>query len=211
MKLQDKPILASMVIVLIIAGAVLPFSSMASAVEYPYVADSVEPSQIMSVMAPSEYNDEPITVQEIKDQPLLDIPWNAELQHQILDEVCQGNVYEFCMLMAVAKGEAEFQTEIVGDNGSSYGPYQVQPYWHWGRMKKYGLTRKEDLFDPLKASYVALDYLRCIQWKFRTNDFTHSVLMHYNAGHPIKGTSSNDYSRKVMTFYQKFLQEYNAI
>ncbi len=146
-------------------------------------------------------------------QPILDIPFDAETQQRILDEACAGDLRMFCLAMTMAKKESEFVPNLIGDNGLSYGHYQIKTDSHADRIAKYGFTN-EDLFDPVKGAIVCVDYLRELLWTYQgSGEVGHFLFMMYNQGprsarNSVKHmVNSTDYSRKAMSIYESYLEQ----
>lgn len=151
------------------------------------------------------------TVAEL--QPILNIPFSAEIQHRILNEACDGDLRMFCLAMTIAKKESEFRPNLVGDNGLSYGYYQIKTDCHVERIAKYGFT-KDNLFDPVKGAIVCVDYLRELLWDYqKSGDVSHFLFMMYNQGPSSARNSvkhmvnSTEYSRKAMNIFASYLAE----
>ena len=86
---------------------------------------------------------------------LYDVPLATDLQLHIISEA-EAYGIDPAIIFAIAFRESTFNTSIIGDNGSSLGLMQVQPYWHSERMERLGCT---DLLDPFQNVTVAIDYL----------------------------------------------------
>lgn len=137
------------------------------------------------------------------------VPWDAPVQKQILEDVCDGNIEKFIMLMAVAQNESRFDTAVVGDNGQSFGPFQIKANCHSARMAKYDVNIK-DLHDPVKSAYVALDHLEEIKAKRDVSTMAHEVYVVYNAGHYTTNPTVSERADRVMDNYDQFMTEYNG-
>jgi len=162
--------------------------------------------------SPATTNDEettePAPIDYSKVKVLESVPWDAPIQKQILEDVCGGDIEKFVMLMAVAKNESQFDTTVVGDNGKSFGPYQIKADCHRERIAKYNLTI-EDLHDPVKSAYVALDYLEEIKAGRGVSTMAHEVYVVYNAGHYTTNSKVSERADRVMDNYNRFMAEYN--
>lgn len=139
----------------------------------------------------------------------LEIPLEAETQWAIY-EACDYDPGLFCLVMAIAEHESDFDTETVGDGGSSLGMMQINTRWHTGRMEALGVT---DLTNPVQCATVAIDYLLELEARYGFEPESEALLMAYNMGpggarEALKaGQTSTDYSREVATVYQGYLEE----
>lgn len=138
---------------------------------------------------------------------LASVIWSADIQKQIYEDVCNYNIELFCALMATAKVESEFDTTLIGDQGESFGPFQIQPKWHKARMERHDTTL-DDLFDPIKSATVALDLFEEL---IESNDYAGyciEVSIFYNAGHYTRDSQVATYATKVFNQYQQYLTEF---
>lgn len=148
-----------------------------------------------------------------EEAPLLDIPLAADVQRRTL-EVCEDDLQEFALLMSIAYWETrgDFVVDGIGDNGLSYGLYQINTRWHTERAAEFGYT-VEDLLDPVKCAIVARDYLHELMDTYQkgSHEVTHYLFMLYNMGpgnannaisHSVYSTS---YSRAAMECYERYL------
>lgn len=134
--------------------------------------------------------------------------WSADIQQRIYQDVCSCDVEMFCALMATAKVESEFEVTMIGDQGESFGPFQIQPKWHKARMERHNVTI-EDLHDPVKSAAVALDLFEEL---IASNDYSGyciEVSIIYNAGHYTRNESAVSYANKVFDQYQQYLAEFS--
>ena len=147
---------------------------------------------------------------------ILTSPIDAEIQHRIFHEACGDSIDKFCAVMAIAHNESRYQFDAIGDEGKSYGYLQIKIECHLDRLARYGFT-PEDMFDPVKCTIIALDYLEELAgWPaegLTRENFTHQVLIYYNMGpgnggkYLAKGNTSSPYSREVMERFERFLSE----
>lgn len=93
-----------------------------------------------------------------------------------LKEYCYSKHISPYLVMAVIETESKGQTDIIGDNGNSFGLMQIQKRFHTERMDKLGVN---DLLDPKQNVIVGVDILLEL---FRQNDNINWVLMAYNGG-----------------------------
>ena len=124
---------------------------------------------------------------------LYDVPLDTELQLHIISEA-ESKGIDPAIVFAMAWKESTYTTGAIGDGGNSYGLLQVQPKWHWERMKEFGCNDKEDLLDPYKNVLVAVDYL-AEQTKRYGGDIAKGLTA-YNRGH-YNGTVA-EYAKVVL-------------
>lgn len=142
----------------------------------------------------------------------LEIPLEAETQWAIY-EACDYDPGLFCLVMAIAEHESDFDPETVGDGGSSLGMMQINTRWHTGRMEALGVT---DLTDPVQCAAVAIDYLRELEARYGFEPESHELCLAYNMGPSgarkalADGITSNSYSESVFSTYQNYLEEMKA-
>lgn len=89
-----------------------------------------------------------------------DVPLDEDLQFFIYQ---MGERYglEPELILAVIGQESNYQADMIGDDGNSYGLMQVMPKWHEERMTKYNVT---DLLNPYENILIGVDYLaECIE------------------------------------------------
>lgn len=174
-KILDVLIIATAVVALVVAVTVPnatteePNDTAHEAVTSPTVLEITEP-----VQAPTEETEEteatqPSTLATEPPEPtaetlppateapitLYDVPLATDLQMHIISEAESYGI-DPAIVFAIAYRESTFNASIIGDNGSSLGLMQVQPYWHSERMERLGCT---DLLDPFQNVTVAIDYL----------------------------------------------------
>lgn len=163
-----------------------------------YLSENAIPINAHSKTTSSEY---------VSKKLLTSVIWSADIQKQIYEDVCNYDIELFCALMATAKVESEFDTTLIGDQGESFGPFQIQPKWHKARMERHNVTL-DDLFDPIKSATVALDLFEEL---IESNDYAGyciEVSIFYNAGHYTKDSQVNAYATKVFNQYQQYLTEF---
>lgn len=107
---------------------------------------------------------------------LYDVPLSEDLQTYII-ETAKVNGIDPAIIFAIAFRESRYDPYAVGDNGSSLGLMQVQPYWHSERMERLGCP---NLLDPFQNVTVAVDYLVELLTRYKTID---KALTAYNKGH----------------------------
>lgn len=139
----------------------------------------------------------------------LAVDLDAETQWAIY-EACGYDPGLFCLVMAIAEHESDFDPETVGDGGSSLGMMQINTRWHTGRMEALGVT---DLTDPVQCATVAIDYLRELEARYGFEPESHELCLAYNMGPSgarkalADGITSNNYSESVLSTYQNYLAE----
>lgn len=143
-------------------------------------------------------------------EPLLDVAMDAELQHRVFNEVCNGDPMRFCLIMAIAESESGFDPSQVGDGGESLGIVQINRQWHLERIQRLGIT---DLLDPIQCMRVGINYLDDLMTDLQISVPTHRLLMAYNMG-PVgareayaNGNYSSVYSRTVLPRYEAMMSE----
>lgn len=99
------------------------------------------------------------------------------------------------IVKAVIKVESNWQHDLIGDNGQSYGLMQIQPRWHQARMDRLGVT---DLLNPEQNVLVGCDLLAELLEK--TNGDLDKALTIYNAGHD---NGSREYASRIRSVMQK--------
>jgi hypothetical protein len=87
--------------------------------------------------------------------PLYDVPLDEDVQKFIMAE-CGSHGIDPALIMAMAWKESSFRSDVVGDNGASFGLLQIQKRWHEERMERLGVT---DLLDTYQNVMVAVDYM----------------------------------------------------
>lgn len=132
---------------------------------------------------------------------LYDVPLDAELQLHIISEADEHGI-DPAIIMAMARKESTYRADAIGDGGNSYGLLQVQPKWHWERMKKFGCNDKEDLLDPYQNVTVAVDYLCELLNRHGSID---RALTAYNQGH-YNGTVTR-YAKTVLAYAEQIKNE----
>lgn len=81
------------------------------------------------------------------------------------------------VMKGIAWVETRFNSKLIGDNGESFGLFQIQPKWHKKRMDKLGIT---DLMNPQSNTIVACNYMR--ELLNRYGNYKEAIIA-YNAGH----------------------------
>lgn len=135
-------------------------------------------------------------VEEAK--PLLfNVDLSEDVQLHII-HLCEERHIDPAVIIAMIERESGFQTDVVGDNGQSFGLMQIQPRWHYQRMLDLGCT---DLLDPIQNVTVGIDLLaellenRGIEW----------ALTAYNSGTAYANeVGCNNYAAAVMARVGEF-------
>lgn len=189
-------ICASLMLISAIAGFVLVFSIISTAVSafesnkqeamqqassQPTTAEKTEPTQ-----RPTEPNftatqattPPKIMPQETVPQVIVyDVPLSEGLQIHIID-TCEKYHIDPVIVMAMIWRESNFDASAIGDNGDSYGLMQIQPKWNYQLMQELGCT---DLLDPFQNVTVGIAIL-ADKHSLYDGD-TEKALVAYNAGH----------------------------
>lgn len=181
-------------------------------------ANPVDLAEEVASTAAAAVADEPV-VETPTDTPspvvqetvFLDIPLDVEVQRAIFEDVCEGDLGRFAMLMAVAAEETRgsFDNSCVGDESNSFSMFQINIKWHLDRLAKFGYSI-EDLSDPVKAARVALDYLEEIMAKEGLTEMAHRVYVIYNAGHYTTHAPSQEGATRVMQHYDNYVAAFTA-
>ena len=87
--------------------------------------------------------------------PLYNVPLDAELQLHVI-HICENYAIDPAIVFAMIEQESQYNADIIGDSGRSFGLMQVQPRWHAERMERLGVT---NLLDPYQNVLVGIDYL----------------------------------------------------
>lgn len=214
-RIDQRNILLAVAAAALIICAIVIATMKPPAAEVPAPADThtpavTRPAEPDGTDAPADPSPEPPensgTPDKIKP---LEIPLEAETQWAIYG-ACGNDPSLFCLVMAIAERESEFNPETVGDGGVSLGMLQINTRWHTGRMEALGVT---DLTDPVQCATVAIDYLRELEARYGFEPESEALLMAYNMGPSgarkalNEGRTSTDYSREIMTVYQGYLEE----
>ena len=143
--------------------------------------------------------------------------FDEETQRRILYDVCGGDTQKFCALLAIAYTESRFEIFKIGDSGTSYGAFQINLPAQADRIEALGYN-SEEMFDPVKAAAVALDYLEWIMDACDTDTVaTHEVFMSYNMGYwgahsaMEDGVEKTAYSTEVLGNYTEYLAAVEAV
>ena len=132
------------------------------------------------------------------------IPLSARFQRHI-DEKCKSYGISTNVVMATIWKESNFDIDVMGDHGESYGLMQVQKKWHKARMKKVGATDLLNCYDNVN---VGIDYLAELYKIYNGN--WHKTLMAYNGGHAYckrrvkAGLKNSPYSRMIMNKAEQY-------
>lgn len=138
-------------------------------------------------------------ITEIKTLPQTwDVPLSTELQAHIVS-LCEDNNIAPEIVIAIIKRESNYNANIVGDNGTSFGLMQIREMYHEKRMAKLGCN---NLLDPFQNVTVGVNILREMMNKY---DSIEEALTAYNAGcagayslYFSKGIKANDYALDVI-------------
>lgn len=108
---------------------------------------------------------------------IYDVPLGRGFQEFIRDTAEPKGV-DPVLVIAVIGQESNYDGDIIGDNGSSFGLMQIQPKWHAERMERLGC---EDLLNDWQNVEVGVDILAELLDKNRGTEW---ALMAYNGGEP---------------------------
>lgn len=123
---------------------------------------------------PTETTTTPIETESPK-RSYYNVNLSAEVQDVIFAE-CEKYGISPAIVIAMIERESNYKTDAIGDKGRSWGLMQIQPQWHYKRMKKLGCT---NLLDPIQNVKVGIDYLG--ELYIRYNDIS-KALVAYNRG-----------------------------
>lgn len=126
---------------------------------------------------------------EIKTPVIYDIEFEPELQ-KILWKACEEFDCPYELALSVIYCETRYKNDV-GDNGDSIGYMQIQPKWHYKRMKA---LRVESLADPESNFRVGCMILS--EYIEENNGSIEDALSCYNTGSP----GSREYSDKVLSY-----------
>ena len=116
------------------------------------------------------------------------IPLEKSTQKAIT-RICEEKAIDPKLIFAMAKVESDFDSQAIGDEGSSFGLLQIQTKW-WDE-----LVAGKDLLNPVDNVDVATDILVEYYKKYET---TQHVLSKYNSGR----VDNTTYYNKVMEAYE---------
>ena len=136
--------------------SIISCSATTDGIQEPTTATTIEETTKI-VTEPAEPTEVEIPTEEVTEPSvtLYDVPLDHDLQLHIISEAVEHNI-DPAIIIAMAYKESRYKANAIGDNGNSYGLLQIQPKWHYKRMKKLGCT---DLLDPYQNVTVGVDYL----------------------------------------------------
>lgn len=125
------------------------------------------------------------------------VPLSEDLQDHIFTECAKYNIDPAIVIAMIGK-ESVYNEDAIGDGGNSHGLMQIQPRWHYDRIKRLGVT---NLFNPYQNVTVGVDILAEL---FATGKSTEWVLMAYNGGRAYANEKIalgivSDYANTVIT------------
>lgn len=132
------------------------------------------------------------------DKPILVYPEHFDVcltdrQQEEITDACYEYGMDPKLLYAIGYVESGFQN-IVGDNGLSFGIWQVQPKYNAERM-----WDGCDLMDPVDNAIVAIQAYKAWETEYGT---VKEALMAYNHGYN-RSAWSTEYADKVMMAYEQ--------
>lgn len=141
-------------------------------------------------------------VEEVKIR--YDVPLDEDLQDFIIEAAGQHGI-DPAIVLGMIQRETEFDPELIGDGGKSFGLMQIQKRWHEDRMERLGVW---DLMNPYQNVAVGIDYLAEMLEKYDGD--LEMALIGYNSGptgayedYFSKGIYSNSYSQTVVANTEK--------
>lgn len=105
-----------------------------------------------------------------------DVPLSNDLQDFIFKECEQKGIDDPALIISMIEQESSYRSNIVGDNGRSYGLMQIMAKYQVDRMKKLGC---KDLLNPYDNVKVGIDIVAELSKKSTS---TYWILMAYNGG-----------------------------
>lgn len=153
MKCKTLDIIFTGAIALCATVAIVSCNATTDGAQEPTIAFTIEETtEVVTEPTETEIPTEEVTEPSVT---LYDVPLDEELQLHIISEAVEHNI-DPAIIIAMAYKESRYKANAIGDNGNSYGLLQIQPKWHYKRMKKLGCT---DLLDPYQNVTVGVDYL----------------------------------------------------
>jgi hypothetical protein len=161
---------------------------MVAAISLIAAATTDIPTEAASVEVTTEpYTETPTTtelpvetiVTPVETEPPKQIYYNVNLSAEVQDVIfaeCEKYGISPAIVIAMIERESNYKADAIGDKGRSWGLMQIQPQWHYKRMKKLGCT---NLLDPIQNVEVGIDYLG--ELYIRYNDIS-KALVAYNRG-----------------------------
>lgn len=162
-------------------------------------------STMPSILITTKTESEPEQIKEVvvEQKPIIikktyyDVPLDEDLQDHIFAECAKYNIDPAIVIAMIGK-ESVYNEDAIGDGGNSHGLMQIQPRWHYDRIKKLGVT---NLFNPYQNVTVGVDILAEL---FATGKSTEWVLMAYNGGRSYANEKIafgivSDYANTVLT------------
>lgn len=141
-------------------------------------------------------------VEEVKIR--YDVPLDEDLQDFIIEAAGQHGI-DPAIVLGMIQRETEFDPELIGDSGKSFGLMQIQKRWHEDRMERLGVW---DLMNPYQNVAVGIDYLAELLEKYDGD--LEMALIGYNSGptgayedYFSNGIYSNSYSQTVVANTEK--------
>lgn len=153
MKHKTLDIVFTGAIALCATVAIIYCSATTNSTQEPTTATTIEETaEVVTEPTNAEIPTEEVTEPSVT---LYDVPLDYDLQLHIISEAVEHDI-DPAIIIAMAYKESTYRTDAIGDGGNSYGLLQIQPKWHYKRMKKLGCT---DLLDPYQNVTVGVDYL----------------------------------------------------
>lgn len=183
-----------------------PTSAPTAATQDAKLTELQKPESLAESYPPELWSDE----RSLHFPKLLDVALDSETQWAIYYDACDYVPGLFCLVIAIAGHESEFNPKAEGDNGDSLGIMQINTKWHADRMEDLGVT---DLTDPVQCAIVGIDYLWELEDRYGYEPESDAILMAYNMGPNgarkaiNEGRTSTAYSREIMTAYRGYLEE----
>lgn len=162
----------------------------------------VEPSQFIietqsfkEVLPPTEPEAETVDSNNINQVNIQNYNISLTQENQLLiKNIAENFNIDFELILAIIKTESDFQPDLIGDYGNSYGLMQIQPRYWSSFYNEYNCTDWFSIKDNVTVGCAILQYL------YNSYSSTDKVLNAYNTGDP---NYYNGYSDKVLNNLDK--------
>ena len=121
------------------------------------------------------------------DYVFYNVPFDLDTQKEII-KICSEYGFDYALILGIISVESDFNPNVLGDGGNSFGLMQIQPKWWSKTMEREGVT---NLLDPLQNIRCGCAILRELMDKHGTE---YRALQAYNTGRP---DTNNGYAERV--------------
>ena len=137
-----------------------------------------------------------------------DVPLDMDLQDHIF-RLCDYYGVDAGLVIAIIQKESDFDPDVIGDSGNSFGLMQIQERWHIDRMARLECPA---LLNPYQNVEVGIDIIAELFGKF--DDITW-VLMAYNGGESYatdmrSSGQISEYARLVLKYKSELRYTYHG-